>query len=244
MNKKIITIKTITIFLTLLFSLTACSSGNQSKPPPQKSQASSYNARLGAEYTRKGRLNLANEKLLKALEQNPNSADANHYYALLQQKLGLSQKADIYFRKALAITPKNPDLLNNYGSYLCQNGQYRTATQHFMAAITDPLYTTPEFAYTNAGICIRKSGDLTTAEQYFRKSLALKPTFASALYQMAKVKYEQGDYSRAQAFLQRYHERNPEVSESLSLCVQINRRLGDLNAAGQCRSKLAGRFQS
>jgi len=242
MNTTII-IKTFTTYLILLLSLTACSS-NKSKPTAKKSQAASYNARLGAEYTRKGRLNLANEKLLKALDQNPESADANHYYALLQQKLGLKQKADIHFRKALAITPENPDLLNNYGSYLCQNGQYQSASQHFMAAIKDPLYTTPEFAYTNAGICIKKSGDITTAEQYFRKSLALKPSFASALYQMAKVKYEQGDYTRAQAFLQRYHEKNPEVSESLSLCVQINRRLGDLSAAGQCRSKLAGRFQS
>lgn len=241
MSKTIIKIKTLTIFLTLTLGLAACSN-NESKPTPKKGQASEYNARLGAEYTRTGRLNLANEKLLKALDQNPNSADANHYYALLQQKLGLNQKADSYFRKALSITPKNPALLNNYGSYLCQNGQYQSATQHFMAATNDPLYTTPEFAYTNAGICIKKSGDIATAEQYFRKSLTLKPTFGSALYQMAKIKYEQGDYNRAQAFLQRYHEHNPEAPESLSLCEQINRRLGDLNATGQCRSKLAGRF--
>jgi type IV pilus assembly protein PilF len=104
-----------------------------------------------------------------------------------------------------------------------------------MAAIKDPLYTTPEFAYTNAGICIKKSGDVITAEKYFRKSLTLKPSFASALYQMAKIKFEQGDYTRAQAFLQRYHERSPAVAESLSLCEQINSHLGDLNAAGQCK---------
>ena len=243
MSLTIRTIKTLTTLLILTIGLSACSS-NKTKVSPKDSQAASYNARLGAEYTRKGRLNLANEKLLKALDQNPNSADANHYYALLQQKLGLNQKADQYFRKALSITPKNPQLLNNYGSYLCQNGQYVTASQHFMAAINDPLYTTPEFAYTNAGICIKKSGDVITAEKYFRKSLALKPTFASALYQMAKIKFEQGDYNRAQAFLQRYHEKNPEVPDSLTLCVKINRRLGDLEAAGQCRSKLVGRFQS
>jgi len=243
MNTTIITIKTLTTFVILMLSLTACST-NKSKPTPKKSEAASYNARLGAEYTRKGRLNLANDKLLKALDQNPDSAEANHYYALLQQKLGLNQKADTHFRKALSITPKNPDLLNNYGSYLCQNGQYLSASEHFMAAINDPLYTTPEFAYTNAGICIKKSGDTAKAEEYFRKSLAVSPTFASALYQMATIKFEQGDYTRAQAFLQRYHEKNPEVSESLSLCVKINRRLGDLNAAGQCRSKLAGRFET
>ena len=236
MKTTIITIKTLTLFLTLLVSLTACSS-NKSKPTAKKSEASSFNARLGAEYTRKGRLNLANEKLLKALDQNPNSADANHYYALLQQKLGLNVEADRYFRKAMSLTPKDPQLLNNYGSYLCQNGQYQSASQHFMAAIKDPLYTTPEFAYTNAGICIKKSGDSLTAEKYFRKSLALKPSFGSALYQMAKIKFEQGDYNRAQAFLQRYHERSPAVAESVSLCEQINSHLGDFNAASRCKSR-------
>ena len=74
MNTKITTIKKLTTLLILLLSLTACSS-NKSKPTPKKSEAASYNARLGAEYTRKGRLNLANEKLLKALDQNPDSAE-------------------------------------------------------------------------------------------------------------------------------------------------------------------------
>ena len=111
-----------------------------------------------------------------------------------------------------------------------------------MAALNDPLYTTPEFAYTNAGICIKKSGNATQAEQYFRKSLALKPSFGTALYQMAKLKYEQGDYARAQAFLQRYHEKNREDASTLSLCVKINTGLGDASTASRCSNKLAGSY--
>lgn len=241
MHNIIIIIKKLTILFLITSSLAACSN-NESKPTPKEGKAAEYNARLGAEYTHKGRLNLANEKLLKALEQNPRSADAHHYYAILQQKLGETKKADLHFRTAMKLNPKDPQLLNNYGSHLCKNGHYAEASKHFMAALDDPLYTTPEFAYTNAGICIKQSGDTTQAEKYFRKALEVKPTFGSALYQMAKLKYEQGDDARAQAFLQRYHETNRETAESLDLCVTINSRLGDLETAGQCSNRLAGNF--
>lgn len=236
MKTTIITIKSFTLLLLCLATLAGCSS-NESRPAPNKVEAASYNARLGAEYTRTGRLPLANEKLKKALQQNPNSGEANHYYALLQQKLGKNQEADQYFRRALRLTPKDPHLLTNYGSHLCRNGNYQAATKHFLAALDDPLYTTPEFAYTNAGICIKKSGDSVKAEEYFRKSLSHKPTFGSALFQMAKLKYEQADYSLAQAFIQRYSQNNHVVPETVQLCEKINTQLGDLNAVNQCSSK-------
>ncbi|PID46323.1 MAG: type IV pilus biogenesis/stability protein PilW [Proteobacteria bacterium] len=243
MNPTIITIKNLTLFTLFTFGLVACS-GNSSKPAPKKTQAAKYNAHLGAEYTRTGRLALANEKLQKALEQNPRSADAHHYYALLKQKLGENAAADKHFRIAVRLSPKDPQLLNNYGSHLCNDGHYAEASKQFAAALNDPLYTTPEFAYTNAGICIKKSGDAVQAERFFRKSLEVKPSFGSALYQMAKLKYEQGDYARAQAFLQRYHEKNREAAETLALCVKINARLGDFDAAEQCNNKLTNHTSS
>ncbi|WP_158278869.1 type IV pilus biogenesis/stability protein PilW [Leucothrix arctica] len=238
MNTKIITIKSFTVLILCLATLVGCSS-NESRPAPKKAEAAGYNARLGAEYTRTGRLNLANEKLKKALDQDPNSGEVHHYFALLQQRLGKNQEADKYFRRAIRLSPKDPHLLNNYGSHLCRNGDYQAASKQFLAAINDPLYTTPEFAYTNAGICAKKSGDTVKAEAYFRKSLERKPTFGSALFQMAKLKYEQGDYSLAQAFLQRYNENNHVVPETVLLCEKINTQLGDLSAVNQCSSKLS-----
>ena len=85
--------------------LSACSSTSV-----KSSEASNYNSDLGIRYLQKGRLNLANDKLLKALEQDPNSAQSNHYYALLQQKLGNTRKAETYFQKAINISPKNPEI--------------------------------------------------------------------------------------------------------------------------------------
>lgn len=236
MKTTIITIKSFTLLILCVATLVGCSS-NESRPAPKKSEAANYNARLGAEYTRTGRLNLANDKLQKALAQDPSSGEAHHYYALLQQRLGQNQKADTYFRRAISLSPKDPHLLNNYGSHLCRNGDYQAASKHFLAAINDPLYTTPEFAYTNAGICIKKSGNVDQAESYFRKALKEEQSFGSALFQMAKIKYEQGNYSLAQAFLQRYNEKNRAAPETILLCEDINTKLGDLNAVNQCGTR-------
>jgi len=57
---------------------------------------------------------------------------------------------------------------------------------------------------------------------------------------MAKLKYEQRDYPRAQAFLQRYGERNRQVPETVLLCEKINTQLGDLIAVNRCSNKSLG----
>ena len=66
--------------LFFTFFLASCSSVGV-----KSDKAANVNADLGIRYLQAGRLNLANEKLLKALKQNPNSPTANHYFAILQQ---------------------------------------------------------------------------------------------------------------------------------------------------------------
>ena len=232
----IITKKAITmIFIGLSLSLlSACS--NQSKKV-DKLGAASYNAQLGAKYLQAGRLKLANEKLEKALKQNPDSSEVNHFYAILQQRIGDNKAATKHFKKAIRINKKDPNLLNNYGSHLCQIGHVTEAVEHFKLAIQNPFYTTPEFAYTNAGICLLKKNDDALAESYFRKALDKNAIFGSALFQMAKLNYHQGHYAKAQAFLLRYDEKNDAAEETLILCSNINKQLGDLNKAEACTEK-------
>ncbi len=229
--KKIIKIAIITLSISLL---SACSS--QSKKVDMQS-AASYNAQLGAKYLQAGRLELANEKLEKALKQNPNSSEVNHFYAILKQRIGDNKAATKYFKKAIRINKKDPSLLNNYGSHLCQIGHITEAIEYFDLATQNPFYTTPEFAYTNAGICLRKKNDDAQAESYFRKALDKNANFGSALFQMAKLNYHQGKYAKAQAFLLRYDEKNIATKETLILCSNINTHLGDLKKADACTEK-------
>jgi len=206
------------------------------------SKAANLNADLGIRYLQKGRLQLANEKLSKALEQSPNSALANHYYAILQQRLGNNLKARQYFTRAVNLNPKDPEIRNNYGSFLCDNGQPETAVQQFMTSINDPLYRTPEFAYTNAGICLRKTGNDTKAEEYFRNALRKKNAFPSALLEMASLYYDRQKYPRSQAFMSRYESVGQSTPKALELCTLINQKMNDFAKSESCKSALLRLF--
>jgi type IV pilus assembly protein PilF len=188
--------------LFILATLTACTGVSDVKVK----KAADYNSELGVRYLQQGRLKLADEKLRKSLAQNPNSAQSNHYFALLQERLGVNKKADFYFKKAIKEAPKNPELRNNYGSFLCKTGRAKASVTQFLSAINNPLYSTPEKAYTNAGICLREAGSNNNAqaEQYFLLALEKKVSFPSALLELSKLYSDQGNRLKSQEFLMRY----------------------------------------
>jgi type IV pilus assembly protein PilF len=231
---------TITIFSISILFLASCSTQNDLAPKPKL--AAKHNARLGAEYLRKGRMKLAHEKLTKALDQNPKSADAHHYYALLQQSLKQPKKANEHFVIALKYDPDNPEIHNNYGSFLCNYKNFIEAERHFLKAVKDPLYATPAYAFTNAGICAHDNHKLDKAEEYLDKALKKQANFSPALYAVAKLAYDQRDYSRSQAFLFRYNEVAGENAKSLALCKQVHVQLGDIKKADECSAKLLRLF--
>jgi len=185
--------------LFLLATLTACSGVDDKK-------AADYNSELGVRYLQQGRLKLADEKLRKSLAQNPNSAQSNHYFALLQERLGLNKDADIHFKKAIRVKPRDPELRNNYGSFLCKTGQAQASVTQFLSAISNPLYSTPEKAYTNAGVCLREAGSTNNAqaEKYFLLALEKKISFPSALLELSKLYGDQGNRQKSQEFMARY----------------------------------------
>lgn len=219
--------------------LTSCSAGKVNKV-----EASDVNSELGIRYLQNGRLQLANEKLTKSIAQNPNSSKSNHYFALLQQKLRDNNKASFHFSKAIRLDPKNPELRNNYGSFLCDSKQANKAVNQFLIAVKDPLYRTPAYAYTNAGICLREVGNDARAEKLLRSALKKSPNFPSALLEMANIYHDRGIYPKAQAFMLRYENVGKSSPKALRLCTEINTQMNNNTKAGSCRSALLRLFPS
>lgn len=232
--------------LLLIFSvLGLCACAGSSTVREQQSAASSaasVNVQLGAGYMGQGKNELALAKLNRALEQDPKLPSAHYVIAILYERLGIIDKADMHYQRAVSLAPDDPEAHNNYGTFLCGQNRLKEADAQFLAAVKDPLYKTPEFAYTNAGVCALHVPDEAKAEQYFRKAVEANPQFGNALYELAQLNYNKKNYLPARAYLQRHLEAAPHSAAALWLGVRIERALGDKSAVADYARLLKTNF--
>ncbi|MCU0976717.1 MAG: type IV pilus biogenesis/stability protein PilW [Steroidobacteraceae bacterium] len=203
-----------------------------------KEDAARINVRLGLEYMRQGQLAIAQEKIDKALQQDPRNASVQLGAGLLYEALREPKRAEKHFREAVRLEPRNPEAQNALGAFLCRNGQSRKGETAFLEAANNPIYRTPEVALTNAAVCARKDGRLDKSEEYLRLALARRATYTEALVQMAGVSFERGSLMQARAFLERYLAAAPATADVLLLGYQIESGLGDAAAAARYADRL------
>lgn len=209
----------------------------------QRKQAAEVNAQLAITYLKQGDLATAREKIDRALEQDPKTAETQMVAGFVYDRLGEDRKAQGYFEEAVKLAGKdNPDVLNNAAVFECRKGDKKRGVEFFLRAAESPLYRTPEAAYANAGHCARANGDVKDAERYFRQALAIKPNAADPLLQMASLQFDNGNALQARAFLQRYQDVAPATAGSLWLGYRIEGSLGDPAAAGEYARKLRKDF--
>jgi type IV pilus assembly protein PilF len=215
---------------------TSNKSADERKEVPK--DAAAYNTQLAVAYLREGNLAAAREKIDRALSQDGQNAKVRTTAGLIYDRLGDDKKAKNYFSSAMRLAPDDPEVLNNYGVYLCRNKQATEGARLFVKAASNPLYRTPEVAYNNAGLCMKSAGMAPEAQQYFERALALKPKFADALMQLADLNFEQGKMSEAQALVQRYLGGLPATPQILWLGVRVERALGNRAAADAYAKRL------
>lgn len=188
--------------------------------PTQDEKASTINVQLGIGYLQQNKLDLASDKLTKAIRQNPDSSSAHNAYAILQDRLKQPEKAEYHYRKATELDPNDAQAANNYGTFLCRNGRELESEKYFMRALDNPLYSTPEYAYTNAAICLMRVDQVKPATEYLHKALAEKSDFAPALLELGRAYFEEMDYVNAQIYLDRFHLVTRPTALSLWLSIR------------------------
>ncbi len=195
----------------------------------QDEKASAVNVQLGIGYLQQNKLELASEKLTKALRQNPESATAHNAYAILQERLKQYDLAEYHYEKATKLDKGNSQAANNYGAYLCRHGRELESEKYFLQALDNPLYSTPEYAYTNAAVCLIKVDQTKPAKEYLRKALTEKSNFGPALITMARLLFDEEDYENTKIYLDRYHLVSRPTASSLWLEIRTAQSI-DINA--------------
>ena len=199
------------------------------KAAKKSKQASMLNVQLASGYIRRRQYDVARDKLDKAIAQDEKNIVAYTTMAILMDRVDEPDKAEEFYVKALKIDSKNPELQNNYGSFLCSHDKIPQAIEQFNKVIKNQFYETPEKAYANLGYCLLKAKqpNYKLAEENLRKAIKIQPQLPSALLSMAELGIATHRSLLARAYAQRLHAITRPTAKSLWLQIQAENDLGD-----------------
>lgn len=234
----------------LVLLLTGCASqpaggdADAVQTDSSRAQASAkIHTELAGMYYERGQYGVALEELAIALKKDSDYAPAYNVRGLVHMALLEDDQAERDFRRSLDLDESNSGARNNYGWFLCQRGRERESVKQFMAAVKNPLYTTPEKAFLNAGLCSKKAGMMVEAEGYLKRALIMQPKMAEALLGMAELNYARADFVSAKMYFQRFAQLGTEMTAAnLMFAIRIERKVGDRNSEASYKTQLRKRF--
>ncbi|MGZ3183457.1 MAG: type IV pilus biogenesis/stability protein PilW [Telluria sp.] len=238
-------------------ALTACASGGGTPGTGSTTELKTASDTTAAEkraairlqlavgYFQDRKYEIALDEIKQALVADPKAANAYGLRGLVYGAMGETALADTNFKEALALEPNNPDLQNNYGSFLCQNNRAEQGLALFDRALANRSYGTPVSALVNAGNCSLRLKRNDLAERYFTEGLQYAPDLAPLNAGLARVYFERRDMERAGFFInrllgaQKLDRLSPDV---LWLAIRIERKLGQRDTESSLVAQLRKQF--
>lgn len=222
------------LFLVLFSVLAGCVSSGSSDPMKTekgRDQARDAYIQLGIGYLKQGSTGRAKVPLKKALELDPSNIDAHAALALVFQAEMEPKLADEHFRKALSQNSTDARVLNNYGSFLYEQGEYAEAYERFQQAAKDNLYPERSRVFENLGMTALKLNKPEQAQEYFQRSLRLNKRQPGALLEMAELSYAQKQYVPARGYYDSFSKLSEQSARSLLLGIRLANIFEDRDTA-------------
>jgi Tfp pilus assembly protein PilF len=180
--------------------------------------------RLAVGYFENRRVEAAVEELQKAIEADPQNADAYNMLGLiaLKQAYDYAAQAETFsclkgadaesvraeetsklkeaegrFRKAIDLRPEFPQAWNSISTVSLLLQTWDPAIEAAQNALKDPTYDAPVFARANLGWAYFHKKDLQNAWKELHEAVSRAPGFCVGRYRLAKVYLERGDIDEA-----------------------------------------------
>ncbi len=234
MKKAILSIS-VALFMSACVTVEVNQEPEIKTPPKEKAEA---RIALGMGYLDQGNMIKARENLELAYEHAPkyyrSQLSLAHYY----EKVGEDKKARSMYEKSLSQNPENGNVLNNFGTFLCKQGEYEKADKFFNRAIEQPYYYQVAGSYENAAFCALKSGKQEQAMAYFKRALDYEPMRFRSNLNLAKLEIESDMLMDARLRLMRFSQSYGPRKEALQLMIELETRAGNPELAEQYQAKL------
>ena len=173
------------LLLLAVLTLVGCAGGPSSGGASQGNfdtvEAAKTRISLGLTYLKNGNYRQAKVNLDKAIEFAPRLADAQYSLAYYYQVVGENALAEDAYQLAMDLEPRNADIANSYGAFLCQQGKYEKAKEYFLKAVNSNRYASTAESYENLALCSQSQGQISDGIEYLRLALNHQPSRAKSL---------------------------------------------------------------
>lgn len=224
-----------TTIIAVMMLLTGCVSQSQSPGSANGNfdmrEAARTRISLGLTYLQNGNYSQAKMNLDKALEFAPRMADTHYSLAYYYQLVEENERAAEAYNNAMKLAPRNADIANSYGAFLCQINRFEEAQSYFLKAVNSQQYASSAQTYENMALCAQKQGDLNQAIEHVQTALNHQPARAKSLFLLAQLYTANEQFEEAAQTLRRYEKVASISPESLNLAIQIARGRGDMATA-------------
>ncbi|WP_410498009.1 hypothetical protein [Chitinibacter sp. S2-10] len=194
---------------------------------------------LASEYYRRGAYTIAIDEANKALDAVANYPQALNVLAVAYVALKDDAQGRKYFELAMQAAPKDPDINQNYGNYLCERGEHQAGLARYEVVLGTTLYPTPDLTLLAAANCSLKAGDKALAKQYFDRASKQRTSSLQVKFQVANFLLSEGELPQAkQLFIDVLRAIPKAPPELLWLGVRIERKIGNKEAEARYASEL------
>lgn len=196
--------------------------------------------REAKEQQRAGKLAAAEELYQRALEDEPENADALHYLGLLNYQRGNGAAAVDLMYRACAARPSSPEFHCNLGMVL---GSARRDAEA-LRVLDEAIRLKPEYpaAYHNRGNVLEKIGKIDEAILAWQRALELQPDFAAVHYSLASSLLAAKRHDEALHHAREAARLNPRSADTHNCLGCVLRVKGELDAAAKA-FRTAGQLQ-
>lgn len=211
-----------------MLTLVACGSApsKPSKPDKRETAVNDY-VELGVTYLHQGNRDAARRHLLRAIQEDKNSANAHYGMALLYQAEQEIALAENEFKQSIKLDKRFTKARFFYGIFLFGQERLEEARRQFDIAAQDLHYENRAQVYLSLGVTASRLGDPASAVADFEKALALQPGMTSAYIELAEIYFDQQDIVQARRYLDAYSAVARPSARSLWLGIRLDDRFGN-----------------
>ncbi len=132
---------------------------------------------------------------------------------------GIIEDAYLFYKKAVELSPYNPEFKNKLGASLMAQNKVNQAIPIFEAILKEDPKFVP--ALNNQGYANLVSGNTNKAEDFYNRALSLDPDYEPLLMNLVGLKIYKKNYKGAEKLLKQILIKNPKNGQAIKVLDQL-----------------------